>query len=389
MSNAALIALTSPLLLGQAPDIAIEHAAAVQPVIQIARTAPRETRLTERDILILPWSLTSGQSQSPPPIDEEGDEKGTEEAPPDPAPGEDGVIVVEGSYGPPKVDPMERVNEESYRITQQLDETFVEPVAYAYRDGLPGPLRQGLGNVVNNLREPNNALNFLLQGKIGKSLETIARFAINSTFGLGGLIDMAEKPGIGLPFRRNGFANTMGVYGVGSGPYLYLPLTGATSARDLTGSILDQLLLPVAVGKPFNEPEFTVPFYLVANLEDRLAVDAELDRIDDTINPYAARRDTYLYRRAKEIAELRGEEPPEPPAILEEVEGTGDFADPPEAADDINQSADKLATNSPDRRVTIDYLPVLAIPQAKPEQSDKASEATEAPIVALVITKPR
>jgi phospholipid-binding lipoprotein MlaA len=54
-----------------------------------------------------------------------------------------------------------------------------------------------------------------------------------------------------------------------------------------------------------------------------------MDRIADTIDPYAARRDSYLYRRAREIAELKGEEPPEPPAILEEVEGTGDFADPP------------------------------------------------------------
>ncbi|NQX94979.1 MAG: VacJ family lipoprotein, partial [Erythrobacter sp.] len=232
-------------------------------------------------------------------------------------------------YGPPKTDPMERVNEESYRITQQLDEVFVEPVAYAYRDGLPDPLRDGLGNFVRNLGEPNNALNFLLQGKFGKTFETLGRMLINSTLGIGGLIDIAEKPGVGLPHRRNGFANTMGFYGVGSGPYLYLPITGATTARDAIGSGLDQLLLPLAVGAPFDQPEFTVPFYVVSNLDARLEVDEELERIGETLNPYAARRDTYLYRRAKTIAELRGEEPPEPPAILEEVEGTGEFADPP------------------------------------------------------------
>ena len=324
MPNAALVALTSPLLLGQAPEVALgpdaflpRVAAApfieTQPVLEITRS----------DVLVVPWSLAAAQPAQAP-QDEEGarDDKAQESG--------DNPIVVEGSYGPPKADPMERINEESYRITRQLDETFVEPVAYAYRDGLPGPLRDGLGNAVNNLREPNNALNFLLQGKIGKMFETIGRFAINSTIGIGGLIDVAEKPGINLPFRRNGFANTMGFYGVGPGPYLYLPLTGATSARDLPGSFLDQLLLPVAVGRPFNRLEFTVPFYLVANLEDRVEVDEELQRIDRTINPYAARRDTYLYRRAKTIAELKGEEPPEPPAILEEVEGTGDFADPPE-----------------------------------------------------------
>lgn len=332
MPNAALVALTFPLLLGQAPQIAPGLDVASPP----AMAAPHiETRpvleIGAADVLAVSWSLAqTGPAQteqaSPPSKKDAPEETGPEEAGPD---GADNRIVVEGSYGPPRSDPMERVNEESYRITQQLDETFVEPVAYAYRDGLPGPLRDGLGNAVNNLREPNNALNFLLQGKIGKMFETIGRFAINSTIGVGGLIDVAEKPGINLPFRRNGFANTMGFYGVGPGPYLYLPLTGATSARDLPGSFLDQLLLPVAVGKPFNRLEFTVPFYLVANLEDRVEVDDELKRIDQTINPYAARRDTYLYRRAKTIAELKGEEPPEPPAILEEVEGTGDFADPP------------------------------------------------------------
>jgi phospholipid-binding lipoprotein MlaA len=331
MPNAALIALTAPLVLGQAPEAALE---ALPPLQADAYTAPAGYSAGDTGILLVSWSLSSRvQAQMQP-----GEEAANPEGPPEDQAPEDqasqdqadgNVIVVEGEYGPPEGDPIARINEESYRITQQLDDTFVEPVAYAYRDGIPGPLRDGLGNVVNNLREPNNALNFLLQGKIGKTLETLGRFAINSTFGLGGLIDIAEKPGIGLPFRRNGFGNTMGVYGVGAGPYLYLPLTGATTARDFTGSFLDQLLLPVAVGKPFNRLEFTVPFYLVANLEDRLAVDAEMDRIADTIDPYAARRDSYLYRRAREIAELKGEEPPEPPAILEEVEGTGDFADPP------------------------------------------------------------
>lgn len=323
MPNAALVALTSPLLMGQAPEVALGPDAFSSPVAAAPYIETRPVlEIGGAEMLLVPWSLAQTQPASPPPGEEEAPDDAAQE-------GDDNTIVVEGSYGPPKTDPMERVNEESYRITQKLDETFVEPVAYAYRDGLPGPLRDGLGNAVNNLREPNNALNFLLQGKIGKMFETLGRFAINSTIGIGGLIDVAEKPAFNLPFRRNGFANTMGFYGVGPGPYLYLPLTGATSARDLPGSFLDQLLLPVAVGKPFNRPEFTVPFYLVANLEDRVEVDEELRRIDQTINPYAARRDTYLYRRAKTIAELRGIEPPEPPSILEEVEGTGDFADPP------------------------------------------------------------
>ncbi|MEM7688502.1 MAG: VacJ family lipoprotein [Pseudomonadota bacterium] len=367
MPNASLIALTSPLLLAQAPEAALAPVASPVPTIEAIAMADPDavTRVGTAGMLNLQWTLAAAQPADTPPSeegpgdepaddeDQESDQQGGQQ-------GEGSQIVVEGSYGPPENDPVQEINAESYRITQELDDALVEPVAYAYRDGLPGSLRNGLGNVVNNLREPNNALNFLLQGKIGKTFETIGRFMINSTLGLGGLVDIAEKPGINLPFRRNGFANTLGVYGVGSGPYLYLPLTGATTVRDFSGSFLDQLLLPVAVGKPFDRPEFTVPFYLVSNLEDRLEVDAELDRIEDTIDPYAARRDSYLYRRAREIAELKGDEPPERPLIMDEVEGTGDFADPPEdAPEDMN---------APD---------------------GTASAEIEKPIVALVITKPR
>ena len=353
MPNAALIALTSPLILGEVPEAALSFDDAprieVAPVLDFGPdlvTMPNPAGLSG-----LNWSLVTARSQQGPPESESGN-----------AQDEDNVIVVTGEYGPPETDPMERVNEESYRITQQLDEVFVEPVAYAYRDGLPSPLRDGLGNVVRNLGEPNNALNFLLQGKFGKTFETLGRLLINSTLGLGGLIDLAEKPGIGLPYRRNGFGNTLGFYGVGSGPYLYLPVTGATTARDLVGSGLDQLLLPTAVGAPFNKPEFGVPYFVVSSLDSRLEVDEELERIGDTMNPYAARRDSYLYRREKTIAELKGQEPPEPPAILEEVEGTGDFADPP---------------LDPDLK-----------PGSAPTASD-TSEYTLEPVSALAITRTR
>jgi phospholipid-binding lipoprotein MlaA len=229
--------------------------------------------------------------------------------PPAEAPSEEdsGEIVVEGEYGPPAGDPAEKLNAESYRITQAVDDAVIEPVAYAYRDGLPEPIRDGLGNVVKNLGEPSNALNFLLQGKVGKAFGSLGRLAINSTLGLGGLIDVAGKPGIGIPYRRNGFANTMGYYGVGPGAYLYLPVTGATTVRDLVGSTLDQALLPFAIGKPFNQPEYAVTYFVVNGLDHRLELDAELSEIAASDDPYAMRRDTYLAKREREIAALKGE----------------------------------------------------------------------------------
>jgi phospholipid-binding lipoprotein MlaA len=165
-------------------------------------------------------------------------------------------------------------------------------------------------------------LNFLLQGKLGKTFETLARLAINSTLGLGGLIDIAAKPGIGLPYRRNGLANTLGFYGVGPGAYLYLPVTGATTVRDLFGSTLDQALLPLAVGRPFNRPAYAAGYFVINGLDQRLAFDEELAMIAASDDPYTLRRETYLARRAREIAALKGA-----PVADEEEEAAGPDAD--------------------------------------------------------------
>jgi phospholipid-binding lipoprotein MlaA len=281
-----------------------------QPLLSAALAVPGLPPSPPADpyVATLAWSLQDTQPSGPP---DEG------ETPPDDSGSDDsGEIVVEGEYGPPAGDPVEQFNATSYRLTQAVDDAVIEPVAYAYRDGLPEPIRDGLGNVVKNLGEPSNALNFLLQGKVGKAFGSLGRLAINSTLGIGGLIDIAGKPGIGIPYRRNGFANTMGYYGVGPGPYLYLPVTGATTLRDIIGSTLDQALLPFAVGKPFNKPAYAATYFVVNGLDQRLEVDAELAAIGATDDPYAARRDTYLAKRAREIAELKGEtvEAPAPEA---------------------------------------------------------------------------
>ena len=276
----------------------------------LAVAAPDAPASEQAEIAPVIWSLGSAQeAPAPPPAD----------APTDTAPAADTApqfdengqpineIVVEGEIGPPKSDPLESVNEDSYRITQAVDDAVFEPVAYAYRDGVPEPIRDGLGNVVRNLGEPSNALNFLLQGKVGKAFGTLGRLAINTTLGVGGLFDVAGKSGIGLPYRRNGFANTMGFYGVGPGAYLYLPVTGATTVRDLIGSTLDQSLLPLAVGTPFNKPAYAVTYFVVNGLDQRLAFDEELARIEASDDPYLVRRQTYLAQRRRDIAALKGE----------------------------------------------------------------------------------
>ncbi|WP_083234477.1 MlaA family lipoprotein [Porphyrobacter sp. LM 6] len=325
MPSLALLA-ASPSLLSAALSLG---APPVVEAVPAGDAAPQEWTLPPAPEVPLPQDTPPETAETPPPEGEAAAEEEVTE------------IVVEGTYGPPAGDPVEQFNAESYRLTQAVDSAVIEPVAYAYRDGLPEPIRDGLGNVVRNLGEPSNALNFLLQGKVGKAFETLGRLAINSTLGVGGLFDVAKKPGIGLPYRRNGFANTLGFYGVGPGPYLYLPVTGATTARDLFGSTLDQALLPFVVGKPFDRPAYAATYFVVNGLDQRLAFDEELARIEASDDPYGVRRDTYLAKRRADIATLKGEPVAEedrllleemkmaPPAAPAPADGTAPVETPP------------------------------------------------------------
>jgi phospholipid-binding lipoprotein MlaA len=351
--------MASPLLVGPAPVNAAVEVAAIAPIEATKVSEPLVSLQgpPHPDFLALNWSLASVQESEGPP--EESDDQSRESE-----------IVVEGEVGPTERDPAAVFNETSYRITQDLDEVFLEPVAYAYRDGLPGPLRDGLGNVVRNLSEPTNFINYLLQFKIGKAFETLGRFTINSTLGLGGLIDIAGKPGIGLPYRRNGFANTLGFYGVEPGAYLYLPVTGATTVRDLIGNGFNQLPLPLIVGRPFNTPEYTIPFFVISSLDARLEVDDELKRIDDMVDPYAARRDSYLWTRERDIALLKGEPVPPKPNIVREVDGEMDLD--LEDEQEIEESSDDPAVQ----------------PSDAPAIMDSSDEEIPEP-VAVLITQPR
>lgn len=223
-----------------------------------------------------------------------------------PVAAEKAIIVVTANQGPPKGDPIAVVNEVSFGAVQSVDKAIIAPIAYGYRDGLPGPIRDGMHNVLNNLDEPVVFLNFLLQLKIGKAAETVGRFAINSTVGVAGLFDIAKKHPINLPRRSNGLADTLGYYGVGPGPYLFLPVFGSTTVRDLLGRVVDLSLLPATVGKPFTNPIVSGTKGVLSSIDDRVENDVILTRIQESGNPYAAMREYYLMKRRAEIDVLKG-----------------------------------------------------------------------------------
>jgi len=202
------------------------------------------------------------------------------------------------------IDPMEKVNVESYKAIQAFDKILVGPVSEGYKKGVPRPVRQGVHNFLDNVHEPIVFLNYLLQLKPGKAFETLARFTINSTVGVGGVFDIAKRKPFKLPHRPNSLADTLGYYGVKPGPYFFVPLIGPTSLRDLFGIIVDRSLIPVAVGKPFTSPEYTLTTDVLGSLDYRVASDERLTKLHTANDPYAATRDDYFRKRNSEIDRL-------------------------------------------------------------------------------------
>lgn len=258
--------------------------------------------------------------------------EGTEAPPAEDPDSDNNVIVVQAVTEAPPGDPLHQINAQTYAVVQGVDQAVVEPLATAYNEKLPRPVRSGLSNFFRNLREPIVFLNFLLQGKPGKAAETAGRFAINSTVGFGGLFDVAKREPFNLPHRRNGFANTLGYYGVGQGPFFYLPLVGATTLRDGIGSLADTAVLPFAIGRPFNTPYYAVSSYTVRSLDERREFHERHQRIADSNFPYETMRETYLCDRTREIEALHGRPPSDcMPEAMKDLPGEPDFAPAPPA----------------------------------------------------------
>jgi phospholipid-binding lipoprotein MlaA len=202
-------------------------------------------------------------------------------------------------------DPLEGFNRSMFGISVALDRAIFGPLAAGYQHLLPKPARSGLRNFFRNLTEPVVFLNDLLQLKPGRAARTLARFTINSTIGLGGFVDVAASKGVNLPHRDNGFGNTLAYYGVDSGPYLFLPLTGPTTLRDVLGGGVDGAVLPTAVGKPFTDWRYRISSAVITGLDKRAEAGPELRALlTGAVDPYATLRSVWLQNRAAEISAL-------------------------------------------------------------------------------------
>lgn len=202
-------------------------------------------------------------------------------------------------------DPLEGFNRTMFSVQFGIDKSIFGPVSRGYQHVVPKPARSGLRNFFRNLTEPVVFLNDLLQLKPGRAARTFARFTINSTVGLAGFLDVAASKDVKLPHRNNSFGNTLAYYGVHAGPYLFLPLVGPTTLRDLLGEPVDGAVLPVAVGRPFTDTRYRISSAVITGLDQRAEAEPELKSLlSGAVDPYATLRSVWLQNRAAEISEL-------------------------------------------------------------------------------------
>jgi phospholipid-binding lipoprotein MlaA len=140
-------------------------------------------------------------------------------------------------------DPHESQNRAAYEANVKLDRAVIKPVAVAYGTVVPDPVRKGLSNVSDTLGLPGVVINDLLQFKLGDALHNTARFALNATLGVAGLLDPATE--VGLDERKSDFGETLHVWGFGEGDYLVLPVYGPSTERDTVGLLVDMALNPI------------------------------------------------------------------------------------------------------------------------------------------------
>ena len=130
-------------------------------------------------------------------------------------------------------DPFESINRVIFTISDNLDTNFLKPTAEVYRDYVPVLLKRSISNFFNNLSEIDTIANQILQGKINLAFQDTIRFLINTTIGIGGIFDFATN--VGLERHDEDFGQTLGYWGVGNGPYVFVPFVGPSTVRDLAG----------------------------------------------------------------------------------------------------------------------------------------------------------
>jgi phospholipid-binding lipoprotein MlaA len=213
-------------------------------------------------------------------------------------------------------DPLERMNRATHKFNDAVDRGVLKPVAKAYLKYLPEPVRNGIDNVLENLAFPTTIVNDLLQLKLKDSLVDLGRFAVNTTLGIGGIFDPASS--IGMPRNDEDFGQTLGRWGVPSGPYLVLPLLGPSTMRDAPSIVADGYT-DIRTQASLNDTEqwSLGVLSIVHRRSELLPFDPSFDSAYDR---YAFIRNAWLQRREFQVKDgkVSGEISPEELEALDE-----------------------------------------------------------------------
>lgn len=198
-------------------------------------------------------------------------------------------------------DPLELLNRTIFAANQTADLLVIRPVTVTYNQVVPEFMRDSVTNVLRNMRTPVIIVNEILQGDFEGAGRMAERFFINTTVGIGGLFDLANHNNQGWAYEAEDFGQTMGVWGVGEGPYLVLPLLGPSNVRDAIGIGIDSLIDPIGYLTGGN-------FYFAAGRIAATVVDIrsrtieQLDEIEaSSVDYYASIRSLYRQVRAADI----------------------------------------------------------------------------------------
>jgi phospholipid-binding lipoprotein MlaA len=203
------------------------------------------------------------------------------------------VVALQGCATPQNRDPLEPLNRKVFGFNEAVDATVVKPLAKGYTAATPEPVRTGIGNFINNIKDVWSAVNLLLQGRGGAAAQEVLRVGLNSTFGMAGFIDIATP--MQLDRHNEDLGQTLGVWGFSDGGYLVLPFMGPSTVRDALALPFDQYVMPSTLFQISSDANAA---RLVQVISARAQAMKATDLLADVaLDKYAFVRDAYLQRR--------------------------------------------------------------------------------------------
>jgi phospholipid-binding lipoprotein MlaA len=226
-----------------------------------------------------------------------------------------GCASLPPGHEPDPQDRFERYNRAVSRFNDRVDRAVVRPVANAYVNVTPAPVRTSIGNFFENLSYASTIPNDLLQMKFKPFATDTLRLLVNTTGGIGGLFDPATQ--MGIPTGSEDFGQTLGRWGVPPGPYFVLPFLGPSTVRDTGGFVADQYTSPLSyASSPYIQNGLT-GLDLIHHRSELLPLQ---DTLDNAFDPYVVVRSAYLQRREYQVKD--GKVPDDETEILNEDSST-------------------------------------------------------------------